>query len=103
MSPVQTLFGASTAKLRANRFGATGRSCALFVASLNRRLPRARRPQACIILRTRSLPEAAEQCFLHHRALAHHQLPPAVDGQLRSAEHTSELQSLMRISYSVLC
>src|SRR3546814_2536502 len=31
----------------------------------------------------------------HHRA--HHQL------QLRSEEHTSELQSLMRISYAVFC
>jgi hypothetical protein len=54
--PVHTLFGASTVKLRASRFGATGRSCALFVVALNRRLPRARRPQAFSILRTRSLP-----------------------------------------------
>lgn len=29
MSPVQTLFGASTVKFRASRFGATGKSCAL--------------------------------------------------------------------------
>src|SRR3546814_10580939 len=27
----------------------------------------------------------------------------AIDDQLRSEEHTSELQSLMRISYAVLC
>src|SRR3546814_4902948 len=29
--------------------------------------------------------------------------PYAVDGDLRSEEHTSELQSLMRISYAVFC
>src|SRR3546814_10842408 len=29
--------------------------------------------------------------------------PPAVDAVKRSEEHTSELQSLMRISYSVFC
>src|SRR3546814_11352969 len=28
---------------------------------------------------------------------------PALDGQGRSEEHTSELQSLMRISYAVFC
>src|SRR3546814_6488755 len=30
-------------------------------------------------------------------------LSTALDGWLRSEEHTSELQSLMRISYAVLC
>src|SRR3546814_7752599 len=28
---------------------------------------------------------------------------PAINGSIRSEEHTSELQSLMRISYAVLC
>src|SRR3546814_4808955 len=28
---------------------------------------------------------------------------PAVGGEVRSEEHTSELQSLMRISYAVFC
>src|SRR3546814_3575841 len=28
---------------------------------------------------------------------------PALDGRMRSEEHTSELQSLMRISYAVFC
>src|SRR3546814_6897239 len=28
---------------------------------------------------------------------------PASDGRIRSEEHTSELQSLMRISYAVFC
>src|SRR3546814_10456625 len=30
-------------------------------------------------------------------------LPQSPDGQARSEEHTSELQSLMRISYAVFC
>src|SRR3546814_3093871 len=30
-------------------------------------------------------------------------LPYAIAGRLRSEEHTSELQSLMRISYAVFC
>src|SRR3546814_10768349 len=37
---------------------------------------------------------------------AHHGadfLPPALEQMQRSEEHTSELQSLMRISYAVLC
>src|SRR3546814_5590020 len=45
-----------------------------------------------------------------HRALAaallhlpHHEEPEADDQQHRSEEHTSELQSLMRISSAVLC
>src|SRR3546814_9963196 len=29
--------------------------------------------------------------------------PPAEEGEIRSEEHTSELQSLMRISYAVFC
>src|SRR3546814_1088982 len=32
-----------------------------------------------------------------------HPLPHAIDYQPRSEEHTSELQSLMRISYAVFC
>src|SRR3546814_6356197 len=32
-----------------------------------------------------------------------HGLRPGADGGIRSEEHTSELQSLMRISYSVFC
>src|SRR3546814_4018863 len=31
------------------------------------------------------------------------QIPPAADTAARSEEHTSELQSLMRHSYAVLC
>src|SRR3546814_5664128 len=30
-------------------------------------------------------------------------IDPAWDGHIRSEEHTSELQSLMRISYAVFC
>src|SRR3546814_7864056 len=38
-------------------------------------------------------------------ALASHRphVAPRVDGHERSEEHTSELQSLMRISYAVFC
>src|SRR3546814_5417497 len=35
--------------------------------------------------------------------LRHHRLFPAAMGCARSEEHTSELQSLMRISYAVFC
>src|SRR3546814_2661118 len=36
-------------------------------------------------------------------ALEHGLIVPAEPGRLRSEEHTSELQSLMRISYAVFC
>src|SRR3546814_14254985 len=41
-------------------------------------------------------------------AIGHDDVPPAVEDQcrvglVRSEEHTSELQSLMRISYAVFC
>src|SRR3546814_17608703 len=35
--------------------------------------------------------------------LVDHARPPRHDGHARSEEHTSELQSLMRISYAVFC
>src|SRR3546814_8355164 len=38
-----------------------------------------------------------------HAFGAHHQLPVARLTRQRSEEHTSELQSLMRISYAVFC
>src|SRR3546814_7762864 len=37
------------------------------------------------------------------RRVHQHLADLAVDGQVRSEEHTSELQSLMRISYAVFC
>src|SRR3546814_4247498 len=48
------------------------------------------------------------EAALHSIRIAHdHLLRPAqwraVHGELRSEEHTSELQSLMRISYAVFC
>src|SRR3546814_10249362 len=44
------------------------------------------------------LPELAQRlCGRAHTALAHQLI------ELRSEEHTSELQSLMRISYAVFC
>jgi putative transposase len=47
---------ASGVKLRANRFGATGRLCLLSVVALKRRLCRARMPFSRISLATRSAP-----------------------------------------------
>src|SRR3546814_2321362 len=43
---------------------------------------------------------------LHHGGVFLHDIADAgvgIDNQLRSEEHTSELQSLMRISYAVFC
>src|SRR3546814_11281251 len=43
-----------------------------------------------------------DEVILFHRLGASH-MAPIVDFQVRSEEHTSELQSLMRISYAVFC
>src|SRR3546814_1226299 len=37
------------------------------------------------------------------RAVAQHEAPDVDGAAMRSEEHTSELQSLMRISYAVFC
>src|SRR3546814_3282943 len=44
--------------------------------------------------------DAAEQDVA---VVDHRRADPVVVGELRSEEHTSELQSLMRISYAVFC
>src|SRR3546814_12472392 len=50
----------------------------------------------------RLLVEGSRQCDLHRPLLAaQHQVEP--HAPRRSEEHTSELQSLMRISYAVFC
>src|SRR3546814_7060585 len=64
-------------------------------------------------IRRKASPEAArepgEESLGHERALArdhpapHAGLPAKGEEALRSEEHTSELQSLMRISYAVFC
>src|SRR3546814_8985488 len=41
--------------------------------------------------------------FWHHEKPGDHRLPSAEPKAERSEEHTSELQSLMRISYAVFC
>src|SRR3546814_3163625 len=47
---------------------------------------------------------AFRQHLLFLRKSEVHHCPPCADGPLgRSEEHTSELQSLMRISYAVFC
>src|SRR3546814_4751708 len=42
-------------------------------------------------------------CFCSELGLSAHQRERIRDRDLRSEEHTSELQSLMRISYAVFC
>src|SRR3546814_1750139 len=76
--------------------------------------PCARRPSAYVgpmVSPTPPLPQAFSQLSLTEAAerLAARQLPPVDQwhptrsGDSRSEEHTSELQSLMRISYAVFC
>src|SRR3546814_10518591 len=74
-----------------------------------RRPPRSTRTDTLFPYTTlfRSWPEAARRPrrFLAERrplARRHPQVFPVV-GRARSEEHTSELQSLMRISYAVFC
>src|SRR3546814_4593793 len=56
------------------------------------------RPQAAITAPRRLVSSTAVESF-HH---AQGQWPPPTDTETRSEEHTSELQSLLRISYAVL-
>src|SRR3546814_2795758 len=55
--------------------------------------------------RARPLPDGQVGRHEGHRVLRRVRPPPLVDaqGRDRSEEHTSELQSLMRISYAVFC
>src|SRR3546814_7499326 len=47
---------------------------------------------------------AVQRLDRHHRRFVEHDAaPPHIDHGVRSEEHTSELQSLMRISYAVFC
>src|SRR3546814_7206694 len=41
--------------------------------------------------------------ILGRKQVSYHSFPLALTSHLRSEEHTSELQSLMRISYAVFC
>src|SRR3546814_6174927 len=63
-------------------------------------------PTACV-LRRRSPPPSRGIRFWKDIAPAAHESSarhrPAASGVYRSEEHTSELQSLMRISYAVFC
>src|SRR3546814_9846623 len=59
-------------------------------------------------MRFQPLEEAgvADQAVLHHLGIARQHLAARQGGEdrgVRSEEHTSELQSLMRISYAVFC
>src|SRR3546814_7841359 len=48
-------------------------------------------------------PREADDAVTRHRVAAIGELVGDAGGQPRSEEHTSELQSLMRISYAVFC
>src|SRR3546814_1035833 len=48
-------------------------------------------------------PQAVDQCRDRHRLHPPIAFGHAIFGEKRSEEHTSELQSLMRISYAVFC
>src|SRR3546814_7352361 len=49
------------------------------------------------------IPVSQQQDTDRHAAQSAGQIPPRFARLLRSEEHTSELQSLMRISYAVFC
>src|SRR3546814_5420804 len=57
-----------------------------------------RREEACIT----PMPPSPARSSCSYRA-AFHAVPSAQPSPCRSEEHTSELQSLMRISYAVFC
>src|SRR3546814_4061261 len=92
----------STDLTRAQEGGADGRP-----ADLHRRSARRVHPRLCF-------PDDARQCAVRGAVPARHLDRAAADrqapdrdrtrsGRRRSEEHTSELQSLMRISYAVFC
>src|SRR3546814_5126127 len=54
-------------------------------------------------VRVRRLKRPTEMDSVFHRAARHPKLLDALSALIRSEEHTSELQSLMRTSYAVFC
>src|SRR3546814_16246754 len=85
----------------------------LFLFLMMRRPPRSTRTDTLCpyttLFRSKGGGSAAEPCQALERLpqdLARppqHHLLPGVGGRVRSEEHTSELQPLMRISYAVFC
>src|SRR3546814_2663258 len=67
----------------------------------NRAAPAAGRDRR--VARLHQPPPDRTQCLGHCAGAAHVRLVHAGHGRPRSEEHTSELQSLMRISYAVFC
>src|SRR3546814_6850064 len=105
--PYTTLFRSSIMSYAIVGFGKIGQALAqafarknIEVAVASRRPPEALAPQARAIggnVVARSLRDALEADTI---ILA---VPFGEHGEVRSEEHTSELQSLMRISYDVFC
>src|SRR3546814_6192068 len=81
--------------------------CMLFFFLMIRRPPRSTRTDTLFpyttLFRSRSRRNGAVTDFAHIRIDRHEGGIAAVDTDMRSEEHTSELQSLMRISYAVFC
>src|SRR3546814_2532674 len=71
-------------------------------ARIAERAPPMTLPEIHDPLRARRVAPCNCQCRFRHVAERHIGLRP-FDGDCRSEEHTSELQSLMRISYAVFC
>src|SRR3546814_7354365 len=86
--PYTTLFRSSTS--RRCRNGSSSRTKARPAAGRRRRRRR-RKPRRAKSHRTADLYPSRATC------------PGSTEGRTRSEEHTSELQSLMRISYAVFC
>src|SRR3546814_4484097 len=62
---------------------------------------------AAVVVKLRKVAAVVEPEFARRDVAGHHQLHVRIRrlelGRRRSEEHTSELQSLMRISYAVFC
>src|SRR3546814_9004873 len=68
-----------------------------------RQVGRPGQPGATIRLRTRSPPKSRGKCQNRRGIATVSRAPGKAPWARRSEEHTSELQSLMRISYAVFC
>src|SRR3546814_9195432 len=91
--PYTTLFRSQENKVRANRRATFGRD---LMRNGSQTVDDPDRPHA---LR----PTAYSEYRPHVLSLAHQMSLPPARIAMRSEEHTSELQSLMRISYAVFC
>src|SRR3546814_10674480 len=66
-------------------------------------MPKGASPRSCATPSTRMFVEVPISVVVPPKMLAKESGISSLDGAMRSEEHTSELQSLMRISYAVFC